>query len=261
MIRVNLLKPRISAVPDTVPAAHQRRKRLAFVSGREASLGVFLLAAGGTAMFVYFGENGAEEIRETAPVAADANPSDRPGGEAERASAPAPASATGDTSQQQTKIAAASEPVAASPDDDPTRVAAVSSAPRTPEDPAGTVATAVNAAPNAAPPSLLLNDLKISNRDGDLKMTLVMSGRPSYNKFHLEKPNRIVIDIVDTRVSLERSHLIRNVDHPLVRRIRLGQFKANPWVTRLVLDVTIFPNLLLFPHSGGLDIQVSRTGQ
>ena len=92
-------------------------------------------------------------------------------------------------------------------------------------------------------------------------MTVVMSGRPSYTKFQLDNPNRIVIDIANARVGLQRSNLVQNVDHPLVRRLRVGQFTQDPWVTRLVLDVTEFPNLLLFPHSGGLDIQVSTSGQ
>ena len=92
-------------------------------------------------------------------------------------------------------------------------------------------------------------------------MTVVMSGRPSYNKFQLNNPDRVVIDIDNARVGLRRSNLVQNVDHPLVRRIRVGQFKQAPWVARLVLDVTEFPNLLLFPHSGGLDIQVTKSGQ
>ncbi len=260
MIRVNLLKPRISAGPGAPDAGNQPGKRPAFISQREVALGVFLLTAGGTAMFVYFGGNGTKEVREASPATADTDRVEAPGGEAGGTSEFTPAGADS-ASPSGMHPPVASETAVTAPEDGPAPAAASSLVPTTADEPRAIAAPTPNPSKNATPPKVRLSALNISNRDGDLKMTLVMNGRPSYNKFQLDKPNRVVIDIADTRVSLERSHLIRNVDHPLVRRIRLGQFKEDPWVTRLVLDVSAFPNLLLFPHSGGLDIQVSTTGQ
>ncbi len=269
MIRVNLLRPRMSAVPEA-PGAKKPRKRTLFISGPEAALGVLLLVGGATAMFFYFdGSVGGEEAQpdssavvgdsdefsadaadvveqaEATPEAADATSTDSPAAEG------APATA-GDS--------AASEPVASASPKEPAGVAK-----RSPPSPRATPPTAAPA-PARAPASsasspLQLNNLKIAKRQGGLKMTVAMSGRPSYEKFQLDNPNRIVIDIANARVRLQRSNLVQDVDHPLVRRIRVGQFKQDPWVARLVLDVTNFPNLLLFPHSGGLDIQVSKSGQ
>ena len=247
MIRVNLLQPRISAVPDAPRPAARARKRPMFISGYEAALGVVLLAGGATAMFFYFdGSVDGEDPRQAPPVVAvapDESSADPADVDEPAETAPDAANAAPSDSP------AASEPVEAEPAAEPPTDVAKRPPPATP------------APSTSASSPLRLSNLNIANRNGDLKMTLTLSGRPSYNKFQLNTPNRIVIDIANARVGLRRSNLVQNVDHPLVRRVRVGQFAQDPWVTRLVLDVTQFPNLLLFPHSGGLDIQVSKSGQ
>lgn len=265
MIRVNLLKPRMSAVPDATKSGRKAKKRSAFISGYEAALGLLLLVGGATAMYFYFDGQVGDEESQPSPAGVATAPDDR---SAEVAKEPGTASGAldatsagtppADGTAEPTGDAVASETVASASPVKPRAGVAKRPIPATP--PAATPATARAASISASSP-LRLSNLKISNRQGDLKMTAVMSGRPSYNKFRLNNPDRIVIDIDNARVGLRRSNLVQNVDHPLVRRIRVGQFKQGPWVARLVLDVTEFPNLLLFPHSGGLDIQVTKSGQ
>ena len=268
MIRVNLLRPRISAVSDTPEPGVKPRKRTPFISGYEAALGVLLLAGGATAMFLYFDGNASEEETPPAPPAVAAAPQDLSADAAEVAEpAEAAPDAADEASNGSAAGAAASAPAGDSAPSEPAasppaaeRAAAVAKRPAPARPPPTAPATARASSSSASSP-LRWSDLNISKRSGDLKMTLAMSGRPSYTKFQLNGPNRIVIDIANTRVGLRRSNLVQDLDHPLVRRIRVGQFKQDPWVARLVLDVTSFPNLLLFPHSGGLDIQVSKSGQ
>ncbi len=259
MIRVNLLRPRISAVPDATKPGRKPKKRTLFISGYEATLGGLLLAGGATAMYFYFdGQVGRDDPERASPagavapddLSADAADVAEP---AEAAPDGAGEASNGGTAAPAAPASAPAEPAASPPAE---RAAAVAKRPAqarpSPTD---------QASSGSASSPLRLSDLKISNRGGDLKMTVALSGRPSYNKFQLDNPKRIVIDVANARVGLPRSSLVENVDHALVRRIRVGQFKQDPWVARLVLDVTSFPNLLLFPHSGGLDIQVSKSGQ
>ena len=275
MIRVNLLRPRISAVSDTPEPGVKPRKRTPFISGYEAALGVLLLAGGATAMFFYFdGEVGGEDP-QPAPPAVAADPEDLSADaagaaesrDAEQADAVSdvaderPAGPAADGTTPRPSDAVSPQPVANPQRAEPAARVANRPPAATSEAPAATTPARTATSPGSPPSSMRLSNLKISNRNGNLKMTLAMSGRPSYNKFQLNGPNRIVIDIANTRVGLRRSNLVQNVDHPLVRRVRVGQFQRDPWVARLVLDVTSFPNLLLFPHSGGLDIQVSKSGQ
>ena len=112
---------------------------------------------------------------------------------------------------------------------------------------------------SAPPGAAKLREILITERDGSLRLSLITGERSSYDMFRLGNPNRVVVDIPGTWITLPADRLLQEISHPLVQRIRLGQFKANPPIARLVLDVEGFPNLLLFPHSRGLDIQVSNT--
>ena len=114
---------------------------------------------------------------------------------------------------------------------------------------------------SAPPGAAKLTDVLITQRGSALRLSLITGERAAYDMFRLENPNRVVVDVPGTWITLPADRLSQEISHPLVHRIRLGQYKVNPPISRLVLDVEGFPNLLVFPHSGGLDIQVSSTTQ
>jgi len=115
--------------------------------------------------------------------------------------------------------------------------------------------------PTTLPPpgAAKLREVAITQRGGALRLSLITGERSTYSMFRLENPNRVVVDVPGTWITLPFARRSQEISHPLVHRIRLGQYKADPPVSRLVLDVEGFPNLLIFPHSSGLDIQVSNT--
>ena len=114
---------------------------------------------------------------------------------------------------------------------------------------------------SAPPGTAKLTDVLITQRGGALRLSLITGERSAYDMFRLENSNRVVVDVAGTWIALPADRLSQEISHPLVHRIRLGQYKANPPISHLVLDVEGFPNLLVLPHSGGLDIQVSSTAQ
>jgi type IV pilus assembly protein PilQ len=69
-----------------------------------------------------------------------------------------------------------------------------------------------------------------------MEVRLATDGDVAYNAFKLEKPSRIVIDL--TGVSDKLAKNVINISDPVVKRIRVSQFKSAPdAVTRVVLDV------------------------
>ena len=67
-------------------------------------------------------------------------------------------------------------------------------------------------------------------------MRIATDGDVAYNAFKLEKPSRIVIDLTGVNDKLAKN--IINVSDPVVKRIRVSQFKSAPKpVTRVVLDL------------------------
>ena len=80
---------------------------------------------------------------------------------------------------------------------------------------------------------------------------------PAYQSFQLENPNRIVIDLSDVVVDLPADKLDQTVDHPQVQRVRAAQHQIDPPITRLVLDVSTYPNVEFFPQFNGLYVRVS----
>jgi type IV pilus secretin PilQ/predicted competence protein len=69
-----------------------------------------------------------------------------------------------------------------------------------------------------------------------MEVRLATDGDVAYNAFKLEKPSRVVIDLNGVSDKLARN--IINVSDPVVKRIRISQFKSAPdAVTRVVLDV------------------------
>jgi type IV pilus assembly protein PilQ len=81
-----------------------------------------------------------------------------------------------------------------------------------------------------------LKKIDTSGAGAAIEVRLATDGDVAYNAFKLEKPSRIVIDL--TGVSDKLAKNVINVSDPVVKRIRVSQFKSAPdAVTRVVLDV------------------------
>jgi type IV pilus assembly protein PilQ len=81
-----------------------------------------------------------------------------------------------------------------------------------------------------------LKKIETSGAGAAMEVRLATDGDVAYNAFKLEKPSRIVIDLTGVNDKLAKN--IINVSDPMVKRIRVSQFKSAPdAVTRVVLDV------------------------
>jgi type IV pilus assembly protein PilQ len=81
-----------------------------------------------------------------------------------------------------------------------------------------------------------LKTIETSGAGSAMQVRLATDGDVAYNAFKLEKPSRIVIDLTGVNDKLAKN--IINVSDPVVKRIRVSQFKSAPdAVTRVVLDV------------------------
>ena len=272
MIRVNLLRPRtqrgggpLSAPPPV--------GRSAFISGREILVAVILLVAGASMLHLHYGLSDSEQAHAGENTVA-ALPPEADGADlasVDPASNARPAGSASAEGNEETTRGGAGEdsPVAA----DPIEVALTLAASPSPEQRAFAKArqdaaarleakSRQSAAKLSPPPGAAkLRDVRITQRGGALRLSLITGERSTYHMFRLENPNRVVVDMPGTWIALPADRLSQEISHPLVHRIRFGQYKTNPPILRLVLDVEGFPNLLIFPHSGGLDIQISSTTQ
>jgi len=81
-----------------------------------------------------------------------------------------------------------------------------------------------------------LKKIETNGAGSAMEVHLATDGDVTYNAFKLEKPSRIVIDLNGVNDKLAKN--IINVSDPVVKRIRVSQFKSAPdAVTRVVLDV------------------------
>ncbi|HEV7487799.1 MAG TPA: type IV pilus secretin PilQ, partial [Thermoanaerobaculia bacterium] len=81
-----------------------------------------------------------------------------------------------------------------------------------------------------------LKTIETNGAGSAIEVRLATDGDVAYNAFKLEKPSRIVIDLTGVNDKLAKN--IINVSDPVVKRIRVSQFKSAPEaVTRVVLDV------------------------
>ncbi len=81
-----------------------------------------------------------------------------------------------------------------------------------------------------------LRKIETSGAGPAMEVRLATDGDVAYNAFKLEKPSRVVIDLNGVNDKLLKN--VINVSDPVVKRIRVSQFKSAPdAVTRVVLDV------------------------
>ena len=282
MIRVNLLRPRTQRGGGLLSALLPGG-RSAFISGREILVALILLVAGASMLHLHYGlsdseqaEGGENTAAALSPGAAGADPAAPDPASADPAAPdlvanaqPAGSASAGGNEETTGGGAGADSPSSEDPNESPLTLAASP----TPQQRAFAKAQqdaaarlAVKARQSTAmlsppPGAAKLTDVRITQRGGALRLSLITGERSDYDMFRLENPNRVVVDLPATWLALPADRLSQEISHPLVHRIRLGQYKSNPPISRLVLDVEGFPNLLVFPHSGGLDIHVSSTTQ
>ncbi|HXA16503.1 MAG TPA: type IV pilus secretin PilQ [Thermoanaerobaculia bacterium] len=81
-----------------------------------------------------------------------------------------------------------------------------------------------------------LKKIETSGAGAAIEVRLATDGDVVYNAFKLEKPSRVVIDLNGVNDKLVKN--VINVSDPVVKRIRVSQFKGAPdAVTRVVLDI------------------------
>jgi type IV pilus secretin PilQ/predicted competence protein len=81
-----------------------------------------------------------------------------------------------------------------------------------------------------------LRKIETSGAGAAMEVRLATDGDVAYNAFKLEKPSRVVIDLNGVNDKLVKN--VINVSDPIVKRIRVSQFKGAPdAVTRVVLDI------------------------
>jgi hypothetical protein len=101
-----------------------------------------------------------------------------------------------------------------------------------------------------------LRQMFVSFVDDAVRVFAGTGNVPAYESFHLENPNRVVVDLPGVVVRLPADKLDQTVTHPQVQRVRAAQLSADPPVARLVLDVSSFPKVEFFPQFNGLYIRV-----
>ena len=263
MIRVNLLKPRRGHGRDP-QSVWLTPGRSAFISGREVLIAITLLLIGAAMLHLNYGladleqAGAAENLASTVSAGANGSESES---DLQSAGATSIDGDEGSTEEEPPFTVApneASSDLAVSPTPEQRALASAreNAAAQSAAKPQRSRAT-----PSPPPGAPRLRDILITERGGALRLTLVTGERSTYKTFRLEDPDRVVVDLPGAWITLPAARLRQEISHPLVHRIRLGQYKADPPISRLVLDVEGFPNLLIFPHSSGLDIQISNTAQ
>ena len=97
----------------------------------------------------------------------------------------------------------------------------------------------------------------VDHRADALTITVsATAGELIHRSMKLEKPNRIVIDLQNCKLTAPPAQRTQSLTHPRVTRVRVSQFQVEPPVCRIVLDVTSFPRYEVIPGPEGLRIRV-----
>ncbi len=242
MIRINLVR---TSRPGIKPER-------SLVSRREAIIGgVLLVAAFGMLLYLASGPNqgtGQQEAR-SAPVP----------------SAPQPAAPPAQTAETPTGPSAA-EPTA--PAQGPPPQEPPPQAPPPPPPQAPVVAPAQSATvPKPGPPSkaastgsagCVIRDFVVQQGPGGVTVTLHSSAEPAFKSQELSKPDRIALDIADCHSGIPSRQAIQTVEHPVLKRVRASQFKLDPPICRIVLDLARMPRYQVRPVRDGVEIRVQE---
>ncbi|MCU1245554.1 MAG: N-acetylmuramoyl-L-alanine amidase, partial [Acidobacteria bacterium] len=86
-----------------------------------------------------------------------------------------------------------------------------------------------------------------------LEIRISGDGALAYNAFRLESPSRLVIDLAGVKNAVAKNNI--NVADPLVKRVRVGQFKTAPDpVTRVVVDLGAKSSYQIIPDGESLRV-------
>ena len=110
----------------------------------------------------------------------------------------------------------------------------------------------------ASAPAAKLSQLVVSSQRDALRIFAATGTKPDYRTFQLRNPKRLVVDLPGVRLALPRAQHEQELEHPLVKRIRAGQYRTNPPQARIVLDVTSFPEIEILPQFNGLYLVVKE---
>ena len=259
MIEINLLRPRIK--PPGWQAPLEPRGWSAFISRRELVLAIVFLALGFAVLRVGFGLFDLEATLmgdQTANVPPHPSPSE---------------DFLPDTQSQTESLAEASalareagtvaDPTVDSPLVGPPPLP---SSPSTPANPPPGPAASPQGSPNAepspgealaSPSGGELRQLRQVTQGNLVQVVVVTDGTPAYKTFRVDNPNRVVIDIPGFRVAIPKPQRSQLISHPSMERVRVGQYQADPPVSRIVFDVVSFPDVEISSQPGSLRIRLS----
>lgn len=80
-----------------------------------------------------------------------------------------------------------------------------------------------------------IKDVQFYPTDAGYQVSIISDGPISQNSFLMQNPDRLVIDIPDSIMGLPNG--VMPVGTGIVRQIRVSQFKENPYVSRVVIDL------------------------
>ena len=256
MIEINLLRPRIK--PPGWQSALEPRDWSAFISRRELLLAIVLLAFGFSILRLGFGlfEGETEVTGEQAssapptPPASEAPPTDTQSGTAETPALAGDAGGAIDPSEDPPLAGAPAEPSSLStPGTSPPQPATSQQGLASAEPPLGE--------PPASPSGGRLTQLRQATQGNLVQVVVITDGTPAYKTFRVDNPNRVVIDIPGFRVAIPKPQRSQAISHPSMERVRVGQYQADPPVSRIVFDVVSFPDVQISSRPGSLRIRLS----
>ena len=259
MIEINLLRPRIK--PPGWQSPLEPRGWSAFISRRELVLAIVLLALGFSILRVGFGlfesetnvtADQASSVPPTPPLSEDLL-TDTQSDTESLAEDPSPAGDAG------TAVDPTEDPPLVGPPPGP-------SSPSTPANPPPGPAASQQGSPNAEPPpgeppvspsGGRLTQLRQVTQGNLVQVVIMTEGTPTYTTFRVDSPNRVVIDIPGFRVAIPKPQRSQPISHPSMERVRVGQYQADPPVSRIVFDVVSFPDVQISSRPGSLRIRLS----
>ncbi|MDI6601670.1 MAG: N-acetylmuramoyl-L-alanine amidase [Thermoanaerobacteraceae bacterium] len=80
-----------------------------------------------------------------------------------------------------------------------------------------------------------IKDIQFYGSDNGYQVSIIADGTISQNNFLMQNPDRLVIDVPDSIMGLPNG--VIPVGTGLVRQIRVSQFKENPYISRIVIDL------------------------
>ena len=115
-------------------------------------------------------------------------------------------------------------------------------------------------APKAAPggSGCIISDFVIQQGPGTVTVTLRSNTEPAYKSQELNSPDRIALDIADCRSAIPPKQAIQTVENPVLKRVRAGQWKTDPPICRLVLDLARMPRYQVRSVPQGVEIRVQE---